>query len=88
MRDAGGLTDTGLVTISVGGANEPPEPVDDTVSTNEDTAVSFNVLANDTDPEGDPLSVTLVPGQLPEGGTVTCTPAGACTYTPDARLQR
>jgi len=84
VRDTGTLTDTGLVTVSVGASNEPPEPVDDLVTTNEDTVAHFNVLTNDTDPEGDPLTVTPVADQLPTGGTVTCTTAGACTYTPDA----
>ena len=84
VSDPGALTDTGLVTVSVGATNDPPEPVDDLVTTDEDTVVHFNVLANDTDPEDDPLTATLVPDQLPTGGTVTCTPTGDCTYTPDA----
>ena len=84
VSDPGALTDTGLVTVSVGATNDPPEPVDDLVTTDEDTVAHFNVLANDTDPEDDPLTATLVPDQLPTGGTVTCTPTGDCTYTPDA----
>lgn len=38
--------------------NSPPDAVDDVVATDEDTAVTFNVLANDTDVDGDPLSVS------------------------------
>ena len=36
-------------------ASLPPVAVDDFVTTNEDTSKSLNVLANDSDPEGDPL---------------------------------
>jgi subtilisin family serine protease len=38
-------------------ASLPPVAVDDFVTTNEDTSQSLNVLANDSDPEGDPLFV-------------------------------
>jgi hypothetical protein len=83
----GSLTAVGTVAVSVGAVNQPPEPVDDLVSTNEDTPVTFNVVTNDTDPDGDPLSVVgLVPDQLPTGGTVTCAANGSCTYTPDANF--
>jgi hypothetical protein len=59
-----------------------PDAVDDTLSTAEDTAGTRNVLANDTDPNGDALTVT---GKTNGAhGTVTCTAAGSCTYTPAA----
>lgn len=38
----------------------PPVAVNDTASTLEDTPVTVNVLANDTDPNGDALTVTSV----------------------------
>jgi hypothetical protein len=65
-------------------SNGAPTPTDDTVTTNEDTAVSGNVLTNDTDPEGNGLSATLVTG--PSHGTLTggLASSGAFTYTPDA----
>ncbi len=37
--------------------NLPPVGANDTASTNEDTPVSVNVLANDSDPDGDALSI-------------------------------
>ena len=41
------------------------------------------MLANDTDVDGDSLTVTtLTPGAA--HGTVACTAAGVCTYTPNA----
>ena len=59
-----------------------PNAVDDTLTTPEDTSGMVNVLANDTDPDGDPLTVT----EWTQGmhGTVSCTAAGQCTYTPTA----
>ena len=51
----------------VQGANTAPTAVDDTATTAEDTAVDINVTANDTDPEGDTLSVTSV--TTPSSGT-------------------
>jgi hypothetical protein len=59
-----------------------PDAVDDALTTDEDVAGSVNVLANDTDPDGDPLSVTGSTNGA--HGTVSCTAAGVCTYTPAA----
>ncbi len=59
----GALTDTGLVTVTVTGANDAPVAVDDVATTPEDTAVAIaaaTLLANDTDLDGDTLTVTAV----------------------------
>ena len=45
--------------------------------------VSGNLLANDTDPNGDPLTVTTTPVSQPTSGTVVINPNGTCTYTPN-----
>ena len=51
-------------------SNSAPTAVADTASTSEDSAgVSINVVGNDTDPEGDPLTPALVAG--PANGTVS-----------------
>ena len=61
---------------------EPARPLSSPgYMTAEDTAVDFNVLANDTDVEGDPLTAALVAG--PSNGEVTLAPSGDATYTPD-----
>jgi VCBS repeat-containing protein len=49
--------------------NEAPTAVQDTATVDEDGSVNIDVRANDTDPEGDTL--TLVGGADPNGGTVT-----------------
>jgi hypothetical protein len=40
-----------------GGLNAPPEAVDDAINTAEGTPGDVNVLANDTDPDGDMLTI-------------------------------
>lgn len=59
----------------------PPVAAADTATTNEDTPVRIDVLANDSDPEDDPL--TLVAGEASEGGPVRIE-NGALIFTPDA----
>jgi len=44
------------------GGNAAPTPVNDTGSQGKCTTVVYNVTANDTDPEGDALTVTAVTG--------------------------
>ena len=54
------LTATATVSISVGAANDAPVAVDDPATTDEDQAVIIDVLANDSDPDGDTLSISAV----------------------------
>ena len=67
---------------------EPTEPTDDTpvarndsVTTKEDVAVTIKVLANDSDPNNDPLTVTITSN--PGHGTATLNSNKTITYTPD-----
>ena len=79
-------TDTGTVTVSVTAVNDAPRAVDDTATTAEDTAVDITVTANDTDTEGDTLSVTSV--TAPSNGTAAITSGSTTkvTYIPDANF--
>jgi VCBS repeat-containing protein len=72
--------------------NEPPVAVDDSVTTDEDTPVSVDLLANDTDIDGDTLTLVSVDGQGPgtditidfgdgRTGVATTTTAGVLTFT-------
>lgn len=63
-----------------GGGNDDPDAVDDTLILDEDTTDTVNVLTNDTDPNGDPLTVT---GAESPDGVVTFTPDGDVTFTPN-----
>ena len=62
-------------------ANNPPVAADDSYTGFEDTPVNQNVLANDSDPDGDPLTASLVSG--PANGNLTLNPNGAFVYTPN-----
>ena len=62
--------------------NSPPDAVDDLASTTEDTAKTIDVLANDSDPDDDVLSVTSV--STPGNGTAVINPDNTITYTPNA----
>ena len=72
------LTGSDEVTITV---NTPPAAADDATSTPQDTAKDIDVLANDTDADSDPLSVSSV--TQPSNGTVVNNGSNV-TYTPNA----
>ncbi|WP_141317248.1 Ig-like domain-containing protein, partial [Halomonas halmophila] len=57
LTDADGATNTATVTINVGAVNDAPTGTDDSILVTEDTSVTQNVLGNDNDPEGDPLTI-------------------------------
>ena len=82
ISDGNGGTATATVNLTVSPVNDAPLAVNDVASTPINTPIaSINVLGNDSDPEGDPLSVTGVavnPGQ----GTVTRNPDGTLSFTP------
>ncbi len=81
--DGFGGTDTVDVTVNITGVNEPPDATDDAPSAfAEDTTVTIDVLANDTDPENDDLTVTSV--SRPSSGSTTLNSDGTITYTPNA----
>lgn len=62
--------------------NQPPVAADDFVITTMGTAVEFNILANDTDPDGDLLFITNHVD--PIHGELICDYGdGQCEYTPD-----
>lgn len=95
VEDAAGNVTTALVRVDV--VNTPPTAVDDAVVLDVDvpvaTATAIGVLSNDTDANGDALSVrsitvdgaTTTQGSLPtsKGGTVTLS-NGVVTYTKPA----
>jgi hypothetical protein len=56
----GGLSDPATVTVTVRLPNRDPVANPDTATTLEDTAVTIPVLANDTDPDGNLLTLTAV----------------------------
>nr|WP_238929441.1 tandem-95 repeat protein [Vibrio parahaemolyticus] len=76
----GDLTDEAKVTVTVTPVNDSPVAVDDTTSIQEDTAVTIDVLTNDTDVDGDKLSIESA--SVPkEHGTVEVVD-GKLVFTP------
>jgi VCBS repeat-containing protein len=68
------------VAITVNGVNDPPVASDDSATTQEGTPVVVDVLANDTDPDGDPLTVAIA--DPPLSGTAVVNADNTVTYTP------
>ena len=72
---------TTTVTVTVVPGNRPPVANDDVAETREEQEVVINVLANDRDPDDDPLSIAgaIVPSG---NGAVTVNADGTLRYTP------
>ncbi len=82
VQDSGGLTVNANVTINVVNVNDAPVAVNDNISVNRNASVVVQVLANDSDAEGDTLSVESVASPL--RGTATVISGSTVRYTPDA----
>ena len=76
-------TDSNVATVTIT-VNRPPVAVNDAATTQPNTAVTVNVLGNDSDPENQPLTITSVTqgtngAVIISGATVTYTPNAAFT---------
>ncbi|MCK4394849.1 tandem-95 repeat protein, partial [Candidatus Bipolaricaulota bacterium] len=81
VKDNGGATsNVAIVTINIGAVNDPPVAQMDSEITDENMPVTIPVLANDSDPDGDRLTVESV--TQPSNGTVTNNGTDV-TYSPD-----
>lgn len=84
MCDPSGLCDQATVVITVyNQVNFPPVAGADFASTEPGLAVDFDLKPNDYDPDGDPVTYTLIPVTVPSNGTVFINPDGTVRYTPD-----
>ena len=84
VSDGQGGTAVGTVYVSVTGANDAPIAEPDSSEILENArATTVTVLANDSDIDGDPLTITAVTQGVRPLGTVTFTDS-AVTYTPNA----
>jgi hypothetical protein len=84
VTDGDGGVAIGSTTITVNPVNDLPIANDDSATTNEDNSVDISVLANDTDVDGDSLSVDSV--TQPVNGTTSINLDGTVKYTPNANF--
>jgi hypothetical protein len=77
----GGFTDLFADVVVEAPVNSAPDAQDDVATTDEDVAVTIGILSNDTDIDGDPLTVEGV--SQATNGTVTNNGTDV-TYTPNA----
>ena len=82
VADAAGNTASTVFDWTVNDVNRLPDAVDDAASTSADTLVTIDVLANDSDPDGDPLTISAFDAASTNGGTVNC--MATCEYQPPA----
>jgi VCBS repeat-containing protein len=86
VDDQGVSSSAALVTVTIDAApNEAPVAVNDSFTVDEDVVLSISapgVLANDSDAEGDDLTVSLVSNV--SNGSLTLNADGSFMYTPDA----
>ncbi|NND14109.1 MAG: cadherin-like domain-containing protein, partial [Acidimicrobiia bacterium] len=73
--DLSNNTDTVTVTV-----NQLPVANDDNLVAVTDTPTTILVLANDSDPDGDPLTISGFDALSALGGTVDCSSGTSCTY--------
>lgn len=95
VDDGQGGFDIATVTITINGANSDPLATENIYSVGEEDTVDGNVLTDgtpDSDPEGDPLTLTEINGNtftdgdtitLPSGAKVTIHSDGEYTYDPN-----
>jgi len=88
----GGTSTPATATVHVSTVDTPPVAGDDLATTDEASTVVIAVLANDSDPDGPPPSVTTVGGQaisagqtvtISSGAKVTLNANGTLTYDPN-----
>ena len=79
VSDGAGGVSQATVTVTVTAGNQPPVANDDNAETLVDTPIVIDVLANDTDPDGDSLIITDVGAA---NGDVVVTAEETLAYTP------
>jgi hypothetical protein len=70
----------GVLRVTISGSDDPPIARDDDLSALEDTPIVLDVLANDEDPEGGPL--TLVAVAAAQSGSTAIVGGSTVRYTP------
>ncbi|MEM7455250.1 MAG: Ig-like domain-containing protein [Planctomycetota bacterium] len=82
--DGNGLSSTAETLVTINGQNDAPLANDDFAKMAQGTSLTVDVLANDIDPDGDPLNVILI--STPPEGVTTVNPDGTITFSPDSKF--
>ncbi|WP_197505836.1 tandem-95 repeat protein [Urechidicola croceus] len=83
ITDANGDTSTATVSVIVNDINDAPVALDDLSTTDPGVPVIISVLTNDSDVDGDTLTVTTIITP-PVNGGVVINADGTITYTPNS----
>src|SRR5439155_1200119 len=83
ISDGNGGTNSALITVTVSAVNDPPVAVDDAANTSEDVPVTISPLDNDSDVDGDSLTITSV---SPTNGTAVIVGGTNVLFTPAANF--
>jgi T1SS-143 domain-containing protein len=84
ISDGLGGSDSATVSITVVPVNDPPQALNDSATTSEDTAITdIPVLTNDSDPDLDVLTVISASA---DHGTVSINANGTLDYLPDSNF--
>ncbi|MFD1343977.1 cadherin-like domain-containing protein [Litorisediminicola beolgyonensis] len=89
VTDEAGLTDTGTITIDVAGVNDAPTALDDVTSVFEDGTtleLAETLLSNDSDPDGDTLSILSVDSSATVGTVIFDAATQSLRYRADADI--
>lgn len=82
--DPGGASASGSAVITINAVNDPSSAADDAATVDEDSSAVINVLTNDSDPDGDPL--TIVSATQGASGSTTVNPDGTITFAPSVNF--
>ena len=82
VSDSNGGHDSATVSIQVDSVNDNPVVQDDTVTTDEDVAITIDVLANDSDVEGQMLTVQTAGAGASLAQSILINADNTITYTP------
>lgn len=83
IDDFGGSSPA-TVTMNLTQGNRLPIANNETVQTEEDTPITIDILANDSDPDGDQLTVRLT--NVTNGGSATLNADQTVTFTPNPNV--
>ena len=86
LTDANGDTSTAVASISVTAVNDPPVAQNDHASVVAGESVAIPVLANDSDVDGNTLSVSKIAGIAVVPGSKVTLPQGVVTINADGSL--